>query len=572
MAKRVVVDPVTRIEGHLRIEADVENNVIKDAYSAGTMIRGIELIVKDRDPRDVWAFVARVCGVCTSIHGLAGVRVVENALGITVPPNAEQVRNLMQGALFIQDHLFHFYTLQAFDWVDIISALSGDPKEAADIAGSLSSWPKNSEADFAMMLEKLKKFAATGQLGFLANGYWGHPAYKLSPSVNLMAVTHYFQTFEEMRDVVRIQTLFGGKNPHPNYLVGGMGCAVNINDPAAINLERLSWVANIIQRTQLFINQVYIPDAIAILSQYPEWTKIGGGLHNYLAYGDFPMGNYGEVATYKMPRGIVMNRNLSKVEDFDPTLLDGLQEFVSHSWYKYSEGKNVGLHPSVGETDIDYTGPTPPYDYLDVEESYSWIKTPRYKGMPMEVGPLARMIVGYAADTPGYRELIDESLAKMKYPFEAMYSTVGRTLARALESQLVADWMSDFYLALLGNIRNGDYRMFNGTYWEPDTWPVEASGYCLTEAPRGALAHYASIKDKRISRYQMVMPTTWNGSPRDAKGQHSAFEASLIGTPVHNPDIPLEIIRTVHSFDPCLACAVHLYDEKGDYVHQIQTK
>ncbi|MEG1904189.1 MAG: nickel-dependent hydrogenase large subunit, partial [Bacteroidales bacterium] len=307
MAKRVVVDPVTRIEGHLRIEADVENGVITDAFSSGTMIRGIELIVKDRDPRDAWAFVARVCGVCTSIHGLAGVRVIENALDITVPPNAEQVRNLMQAALFVQDHLFHFYTLQAFDWVDIMSALKGDPQEAADIAASISSWPKNSKADFQMMLEKLKKFAESGQLGFLSNGYWGHPAYKLSPSVNLMAVTHYFQTFEEMKDVVRIQTVFGGKNPHPNYLVGGMGCAVNMDDPSAINLERLSWVANIIQRAQLFVSQVYVPDAIAILSQYPEWTHIGGGLRNYLAYGDFPMGNYGEVETYKMPRGIILD-------------------------------------------------------------------------------------------------------------------------------------------------------------------------------------------------------------------------------------------------------------------------
>lgn len=572
MAKRVVVDPVTRIEGHLRIEADIEGGAIKDAFSSGTMIRGIELIVKDRDPRDVWAFVARVCGVCTSIHGLCGVRVIENALDITIPPNAEQVRNLMEGALYIQDHLFHFYTLQAFDWVDIMSALKGDPQEAADIAASISSWPKNSKGDFEMMLEKLKKFAASGQLGFLSNGYWGHPAYKLSPSVNLMAVTHYFQTFEEMKDVVRIQTIFGGKNPHPNYLVGGMGCAVNMNDPNAINLERLSWVANIIQRAQLFVSQVHIPDTIAILSQYPEWTKIGGGLRNYLSYGDFPMGNYGETETYKMPRGIILDRDLSKVHEFDPTAMDGLQEYIAHSWYNYTEGKNVGLHPSVGETIPNYTGPKPPYDYLDVEKSYSWIKTPRYKGMPMETGPLARILVGYASNAPGYRDLVDATLEKMKLPFDAMYSTAGRILARALEAQLVSNWMSDFYTTLLGNIRKGDERMFVGTKWEPETWPEQASGYCLTEAPRGALAHYATIKDKKIANYQMIMPTTWNGSPRDAKGQHSAFEASLIGTPVHDPEIPLEILRTVHSFDPCLACAVHLYDEKGDYVHQIETK
>ncbi|MEG1617206.1 MAG: nickel-dependent hydrogenase large subunit [Bacteroidales bacterium] len=572
MAKRVVVDPVTRIEGHLRIEADVENGKITDAFSSGTMIRGIEIIVKDRDPRDAWAFVARVCGVCTSIHGLAGVRVIENALDITIPPNAEQVRNLMQGALFIQDHLFHFYTLSAFDWVDVISALKGDPKECAQLAANISAWPKNSEGDFSIMLEKLKKFADSGQLGFLANAYWGHPAYKLSPSMNLLAVTHYFQCFDEMKDVVRIQTLFGGKNPHPNFLVGGMACAVNINDPSAINLERLSWVANIIQRAQLFVKQVYLPDVMAILSQYPEWTKVGGGLRNYLAYGDFPMTNYGDLSSYKQVRGVVLDRDISKVHEFDPTAQDGLQEFITHSWYKYTEGKNVGLHPSVGETNLDYTGPTPPYDYLDVDKSYSWIKTPRYKGMPLETGPLARMIVGYAAGQKEIVELVDECLAKMNLPFEAMYSTAGRILARAIECTLVSQWMSDFYLALLGNIKKGDYRMFNGEKWEPDTWPATASGYTLTEAPRGALAHYAEIKDQKISNYQMVMPTTWNGSPRDEKGQLSAYESSLIGTPVHDPDIPLEIMRTVHSFDPCLACAVHLHNEKGEYIHQIQTK
>ena len=572
MAKRIVIDPVTRIEGHLRIEADIENNIVTDAFSSGTMIRGIELIANGRDPRDIWAYVARVCGVCTSIHGMAGVRVIENALDVTIPPNAEQVRNLMQGALYIQDHLFHFYTLQAFDWVDIMSALKGDPKEAADIAASISSWPRNSEGEFKQMLEKLKSFAASGRLGFLANGYWGHPAYKLSPSVNLMAVTHYFQNFEEMRDIVRIQALFGGKNPHPNYLMGGMGCAVNINDPSAINLERLSWVANIIQRAQLFVSQVFVPDAIAILSQYPEWTKIGGGLRNYISYGDFPMGKYGETSSYKIQRGIVTDRNLSKVEDFDPVAIDGLQEFVAHSWYDYKQGKDVGLHPSIGETNINYTGPKPPYQHLDTEKSYSWIKTPRYKGMPMEAGPLARMIIGYANGNPEVVSIIDSSLKKMNYDFNAMYSTVGRVLARVLEAKLVSDWMGDFYTSLLGNIKKGDYRMFNGDKWEPESWPKKASGYSLTEAPRGALAHYATFEDKKITNYQMIMPTTWNGSPRDAKGQHSAFEASLIGTPVANPDIPLEIIRTVHSFDPCLACAVHLYDEKGEYIHRVETK
>ena len=569
MAKRIVVDPVTRIEGHLRIEADVENGIIKDAYSSGTMIRGLELIAQGRDPREVWAYVGRVCGVCTSIHSLCSVRAVENALGIVVPPNAEMVRNLMQAALMEQDHVVHFYQLQALDWVDVVSALKADPKETSAIAQSISPWPKSSVGYFADIQKKIKNFMDTSQLGIFANGYWGHPAYKLPPAVNLLGVAHYLEALEVQKDIVKIQTIFGGKNPHPNFLVGGMACAVNINDPNALNLERLSYVAEIIEETQQFAQQVYLPDVLAIASYYPEWTKIGGGLRNYISYGDFPMGNYGELPTYKSPRGIVVDRNLSHVEPFDPTDMDGLQEFVNNSWYKYAEGKDVGLHPSVGETVLDYTGPTPPYEYLDVDKPYSWIKTPRYKGMPMETGPLARFIVGYASGYEPYKELTDKCLAQLNVPLEALYSTVGRTLARAMESSLVADWMGDFYRQLLSNIKSGDYRMFNNTYWEPSTWPKKAQGYGLTEAPRGSLAHYVDISDKKVSRYQMVVPTTWNGSPRDTKGQHSAFEASLIGTPVFDPAVPLEIIRTIHSFDPCLACAVHLYDEKGSFVHQL---
>lgn len=568
MSKRIVVDPITRIEGHLRIEADIENGFIKDAYSTGTMVRGIEIIAQDRDPRDVWAFVGRVCGVCTSMHSLASVRAVENALGIIVPPNAEMVRNLMLTALMEQDHIVHFYQLQALDWVDVVSALKADPKETAAIAQSISPWPKNSIGYFADVQKRMKKFMETSKYSIFSNGYWGHPAYKLPPAVNLLGVAHYLEALEVQKEIVKIQTIFGGKNPHPNYLVGGMACAVNINDPNALNNERLNFVAKIIQLTQDFATQVYLPDVIAIASYYPEWTKIGGGLHNYISYGDFPMGQFEELQTYKSPRGIVINRDLSRVEDFDPTDMNGLQEFVNNSWYTYSEGKDVGLHPSVGETNLDYTGPTPPYENIDPNKPYSWVKTPRYKGMPMETGPLARCIVANALGKEEYVETTKESLAKLKLPFEAMYSTVGRTLARAMEAKIVAGWMGEFYVQLLSNIKSGDYRMFNNTYWEPSTWPKKAQGYSLNEAPRGSLAHYVEIENEKVKRYQMVVPTTWNASPRDPQGQHSAFEASLIGTPIIDAEIPLEIIRTIHSFDPCMACAVHLYDEKGKYVHQ----
>ncbi len=571
MAKRVVVDPVTRIEGHLRIEADIENGAISDAYSTGTMVRGIEIIVQDRDPRDVWAFVGRVCGVCTSMHSLVSVRAVENALGIVVPPNAEMVRNLMLGALTMQDHITHFYQLQALDWVDVVSALKADPKETAQIAQSISSWPKNSIGYFTDVQNKVKKLVESKQFNIFSNGYWGHPAYKLPPAVNLLGVAHYLEALDIQKEIVKIQTIFGGKNPHPNFLVGGMACAVNVDGPNAINIDRLNWVYQIIQQAENFAKQVYLPDVLAIASYYPEWTKYGGGVVNYLASGDFPMTHFGDTSSYLFKRGIVRDRNLSVVEEFDPMAMDGLVEYVNNSWYKYTQGKEVGLHPSVGETILDYTGKTPPYDFLDHDQPYSWIKTPRYKGLPMEVGPLARFIVNYAAKNEPIVDLTDRCLAQLGAPKSALYSAIGRTLARSMECTLISEYMHKFYNQLVANIKGGDYRMFNNTYWDPSTWPKKAQGYAVCEAPRGSVAHYVDIENKLVKRYQMVVPTTWNGSPRDPKGQRSPFEASLLGVPVHDAAAPLEIIRVIHTFDPCMSCSVHLYTPDGSHVHQFDT-
>lgn len=596
MEQRVVVDPVTRIEGHLRMEAIVKDGVIVDAFSTGTMVRGIEIIVKDRDPRDVWAFVMRVCGVCTSIHGLASVRSIENALGIIVPPNAEMVRNIMLGALTCQDHLVHFYQLEALDWVNVVSALSASPKEASEIAQSLNPlsdkyapWGDNSPGYFADIQRKVKKFLEVSPKNNMFSPdrwCWNSKMYQLPPAVNLIGLAHYMAALEFQKEIVKIQTVFGGKNPHPNYLVGGMACALNMQGPNAINMERLNYVAQIIELNQNFMNQVYLPDTLAILAFYPEWTKIGGGLSNYLSYGEYPTTNYGNISSYKMKRGIVLNRDLSHVEEFDPDALDGLQEFVNNAWYKYTVGKDKGLHPSIGETILDYTGPKEQYDWLGGDAPYSWIKTPRYRGMPMEVGPLARATVNYASKDARTIENVDKAISRLgqyanKFSGKelgidrnALFSTAGRTLARAIEATEVADYMAEFYNQLVNNIQGGDERMFNGIYWEPETWPKECKGYSLCEAPRGALAHYSHILNKKIANYQMVVPTTWNASPRDPLGQHSAFEASVIGTPVHNLDpkgaeMALSIIRTLHSFDPCMACSVHLYDEHGKIIHRI---
>lgn len=567
--QRVVVDPVTRIEGHLRIEAEIENGIIKDAFSSGTMVRGIEIIARDRDPREVWAYVGRVCGVCTSIHSLCSVRSVENALGIKVPPNAERVRSLMQIALTLQDHITHFYQLQGFDWIDVVSALKADPSESAAIAQSMSDWDKNSAGYFKDVQQKIKAFVNSGSLGIFANGYWGNPLYRLPPAVNLIGTAHYLDALDIQKEIVKVQTIFGGKNPHPNYLVGGMACAVDPDSPNAVNMERLSFVAGIIEQGIDFVDKVYLPDVLAIASYYPEWMKYGGGVANYLSYGDYPVGAYGETSTYKAPRGIVMDRNLTEVAGFDPYDMDGLKEFVYNSWYDYTAGQDKGLHPSVGETSLRYSGPRPPYSWLGGDNPYSWIKTPRYRGAAMETGPLARFAVGLASGRDEYREVSDRCLKQLGAKRDALFSTMGRILARAMEASIIAAWQKEFYISLVENIKSGDWRMFNGIRWEPDTWPESVQGVGLAEAPRGSLAHYVSIRDKRVSNYQMVVPTTWNASPRDPDGGLSPFEASLIGTPVADTDVPLEILRTIHSFDPCMACAVHAYDETGEHIHRI---
>jgi hydrogenase large subunit len=569
MAERIVIDPVTRIEGHLRVEIEVNNGKITEAYSAGTMVRGIEKILKGRDPRDAWAFTGRVCGVCTSTHSMTSVRAVENALGIAVPPNAELIRNLMANALYIQDHVVHFYILHALDWVDVVSALKANPAESSRIAQSISSWPKSSVGYFTDVQKRIQTFVESGQLGIFANGYWGHPAYKLPPEVNLIAVAHYLESLEMQKELVKVHTIFGGKNPHPNYLVGGVPCSINIEEANAINAERLAAVGNYFKQAKTFVDQVYIPDLLAIASFYKsDWGAIGGGLSNYMSFGDFPANGYNNPDSFKMPRGVILDRDLSTIHEIKADDANEIQEFVNNSWYTYSKGDDKGLHPWEGETELNYTGPKPPYEHLDVSKKYSWVKTPRWKGHPVEVGPLSRMLMGYAAGRPEFKEVVDGALKALDVPVTALFSTLGRTAARGLETQLTCNWALEFFDQLLANIRNGDSRTQNNDKWEPESWPKSAKGIGMTEAPRGALSHFIVIDDKKIDNYQLVVPTTWNASPRDPEGKRSAYEESLIGTPVADPKIPLEVIRTIHSFDPCLACAVHVYDEKGTTLHE----
>ncbi|MDO8794150.1 MAG: nickel-dependent hydrogenase large subunit [Vicinamibacterales bacterium] len=571
MASRVVIDPITRIEGHLRIEVEVKDGKVVDAYSSGTMVRGFELILKGRDPRDAWAFTERACGVCTTVHALASVRTVEDALGIQVPANAELIRNLMFCAQYLQDHVVHFYHLHALDWVDIVSALKADPKKTSELAQSISSWPKSSTGYFSDVQKRIKTFVESGQLGIFANGYWGHPAYKLPAEANLLGVAHYLEALEWQKEIVKVHTIFGGKNPHPNYLVGGVPCSLNINEVNAINAERLAHVSQLFANAQQFVEQVYLPDLMAIASFYKDWGAIGGGLSNYMSYGDLPTAGYGDPAKFKVPRGIILNRNLNEVLPVDGKDPMQVQEYVTHSWYDYAEGNAAGKHPWDGETKLHYTGPKPPYEQLEIEQKYSWIKTPRWKGHAMEVGPLARVLVAYASGSAEVKELVGAALKQLDVPVGALFSTLGRTAARGLETKLIASWALEFYNQLITNIKSGDTRTANTAKWDPATWPAEAKGVGMTEAPRGALAHWIVIRDRKIDNYQLVVPSTWNASPRDDKGQMSAYEAALIGTPIANADQPVEVLRTVHSFDPCIACAVHIHDEHGRYVHRLNT-
>ena len=570
MAERIVVDPITRIEGHLRIEAEIKDGKIVDAYSSSTMVRGIEEIVKGRDPRDVWAFVQRTCGVCTTVHALTSVRAVEDALGIVVPPNAELVRNLMNGALYIHDHVVHFYHLHALDWVDVVSCLSADPAETSRIAQSISNWPKSSVGYFSDVQKRIKKFVDSGQLGIFANGYWGHKQMKLPAEINLLAVAHYLEALEWQKEIVKVHTIFGGKNPHPNYLVGGMACAINTNDPGGLNAERLAYVGQLLADGKEFVEQVYLPDLVAIAGFYKDWGAIGQGIGNYMTFGDFPTNGYNDPSSFKFPSGIIKNRDLSTIHEIDHRDSTEIVEYVNKSWYDYAGGNETGLHPWDGETKINYSGPKPPYEHLDVDQKYSFIKTPRWKGLPMEVGPLARMLMGYAHGREEFVDIVDSTLSALDVPITALFSTLGRTAARGLESQLVANWNMEFYNQLITNIKNGDERMANSEMRDKSLWPKECKGVGYMEAPRGALAHWVVIKDGKVANYQQVVPSTWNASPRDPQGQMSAYESALIGTPIADPEQPLEIIRTIHSFDPCLACAVHLYDEHGKHLSQVQ--
>lgn len=565
MTTRITVDPITRIEGHLRIDVEVDDGKVTKAWSSGQMWRGIEKILVGRDPREAWTYTQRFCGVCTTVHAITSVRAVENALGLEVPVNAQLIRNIIQTAHAIQDHIVHFYHLSAVDWVDVVSALDADPVATAKLAESLSDWPLNGPHEMKAVQERLKTFVGSGQLGPFASGYWGHPAMKLPPEVNLLAVAHYLQALDVQNHANKVVAILGGKTPHiQNVAVGGVSNSIGHDAPSVLNIERLMLIKNFIDKLDHFIKSTYLVDVPAVGAFYLDWTGIGGGVNNYLTVPDCPQDSKGTV--FDLPGGYIENADLSTMKPIntfdDAYFRDGVAESSKHSWYQGDEP----LHPWEGETEPQYT------DFQD-DGQYSWVKSPTFYGKRAEVGPLADVLVGVASGNERYSKYLDQAMGTLKavsknpdIPLSALHSTIGRHAARAVRCAVMIDTLNDQWQKLVDNIGSGDLDTFNAPVFPKG----EIKGVGFHQAPRGTLSHWVVIEDGKIKNYQAVVPSTWNAGPRDADGQIGPYEASLLDNPIADPEKPLEVLRTVHSFDPCIACAIHMVDTERKEIVRVK--
>lgn len=564
MAKRITVDPVTRIEGHLRIDCEVDDGKIVKAWSSGQMWRGIEQIVLGRDPRDAWVFAQRICGVCTTVHAIASVRAVENALNLEIPLNAQHIRNLIVGAHCVHDHIVHFYQLSALDWVDIVSALKADPKKAAQIADGLSSWKLNSAQHLQQTQDKLKALVESGQLGIFSNGYWGHPAMKLPPEMNLLAAAHYLQALEYQRIANRIVAILGSKTPHiQNLAVGGVANPINLDSQATLTMERLYYIKTIIGQLGDFIKNVYLVDVALVGALYADWTQYGAGVIDYLSVPEMPMDTRG--TQFELPGGFIANGDPSTFKPItgfhDPYFQKGVAESVKHAWYRGSGS----LHPWDGETVPEYT------DFQD-DGKYSWVKAPTFYGKRVQVGPLAHVLAMVAAGHEPTQRYLNQvigrvnSIAGVQLPLTALHSTIGRHAARAVRCAVLYETLEHQWQALVDNIGKGDTTTFN----RPTFPKGEIRGVGFHEAPRGTLSHWIVIDKGKIKNYQAVVPSTWNAAPRNDNDELGPYEAALMDNPIADPERPLEVIRTVHSFDPCLACAIHLLDTERQKIVKVK--
>jgi hydrogenase large subunit len=574
--QRIVIDPITRIEGHLRIELEAGDGVIANAWACTTQYRGIEVVMKNRDPRDAWAFAQRICGVCTAVHALGSILAVEDALGYPVPRQAQVIRELISLMQILQDHVIHFYHLQALDWVDVVSVLAADPAEAAKLQSAISpGWPNNSAAYFAAVQQKIKNSVAGGQYSIFTNGYWGHAAYQLPPAANLLAVAHYLEALEWQRDVIKLQTIFGGKNPHPNFLVGGMACAINLDANLTINQLTLDELTRLVDRAVTFVEQVYYPDTLAIASYYPDWFRLGASNPNLMAVGAAGtlLGGTPQ-PTGAIQAGLLLHGDYRTVVPFDQSKIS---EFITSAWYTYPQGDNAGLQPWEGVTEARYTGPPPPFEWLSSHDRYTWTKTPRYDGHAVAVGPNARVMLAYAQGAPEMVGLVDDALGRLRLPRDPglLNSTLGRIFSRAVESVTAARRLRVALAQFVERIKGGEVTTFNAAKWEPSSWPRSCRGVGWVEAPRGTLSHWVVIENGAISNYQAVVPSTWNSSGRDAQGQLGPYEYALAhggAHPLADPNKPLEVLRTIHSFDPCQSCAVQIMDAVGTEIIQVKVQ
>jgi len=566
MARIITVDPITRIEGHLRIDVEVDRGKVSNSWSSGQMWRGIEKILEGRDPRDAWLFTQRICGVCTTVHAIASVRSVENALSLEIPLNAQLIRNILIAAHSLHDHIVHFYHLSALDWVDVVSALQGNPRNASRLAESLSPWPGNSVKALTAVKEKLATFVERGQLGIFTNGYWGHPAMKLHPDVNLLAVAHYLQALEYQKKANQAVAILGGKTPNiQNLAVGGVANAINLDNQATLNMAQLYQIKVLLEEVKTFVEQVYVPDVCAIGAMYAPWLKYGAGVTNYLAAPDMPTNTAG--TEFDLPGGTIVNGDLGSVKQIssfdDPYFRDNVAESIAHSWYDGDWSR----HPWEEDT-------VPAYSEFDREGKYSWVKSPRFDGKPMQVGPLAQVLVGFASGHELTKKWataaleLASSVAKTRLSPAILHSTLGRHAARAIRAAMMAELALKHWDLLVANIASGDTDIF-----VPFEYPSGIQqGFGFHEAPRGILSHWVVIENGKIKNYQCVVPSTWNAGPRDDAGQKGPYEASLMGNPIADPERPLEVLRTIHSFDPCLACAIHTLDPEGREVAKVRTQ
>ena len=562
---RISIDPVTRIEGHLRVDVEVDGGVVNKAWASCTMWRGLETILRRRDAREGWVFAQRFCGVCTTVHAVASVRAVEDALSLEIPPNAQYIRNLILIGHALHDNIVHFYHLSALDFVDILQIPKADPAKAASIAEGYSSWTGNSRQELAAVQTKVKGLVGSGQLGIFSHGYWGHPAMKLSPEVNLILFSHYLQALDFQRKSCQIVAILGGKTPHiQNLAVGGVMNAINLNSLATMNIDRLGMLKAILEDLIPFVQQVFLADTCLLAAYYPEYLHLGRGVANYLAVPDLPLD--AKASKFDLPGGIIMNGNLAGVRPIvnwqDAEFRKAVTEDNTHAWYQGSQ-----FTPYKGQQIPDYTD-------FNADAKYTWVKAPRYNGSPMQTGPLATVLVGYASGHAKTRTWTDTAFNRiaavngLKVTPDDLQSTMGRYLGRAIRSSILSDLALEHLQLLTTNILNGD----DTTYNAPKFPTGEIMGMGMHEAPRGSLSHWVVIEKGAFTNYQAVVPTTWNASPRDEKGVPGPYESSLIGTPVVEAEKPLEVLRTVHSFDPCMACSCHTLDANGKEIAQVKVQ